>query len=197
MEQLARLEEESKSRGSVCSSLRQSLVRELNNNESAINEVEEYKRQIETAEQRWKPETVDAVERKIQVKKLRELVQTARAGHDDDDVVVHMTSDGAQTTCPLTMGPLEKPVLNRECGHVYSTAGIIGLLCQGNIPGAVPTSLEEVNPTYIKRCPRVGCSNEVSAGVLERDFRTEASQRHAQRRAVTQQEDQDDDVEVL
>jgi SUMO ligase MMS21 Smc5/6 complex component len=195
-EELARLEEECVARGSVCSSIRQSLVREANNGESAINEVEEYRRQVAVAEQRWKPENVNAVEKNRLVKKVRELVRTVRDGADDD-IVMQTTSDSAPQHCPCTMGPLENPVVNKQCGHVYSTAGIIGLLCQGRA-GHVPSKIEDVNPTFQKPCPRVGCSKIVNASMLERDFRTEASQRQARRRAATQHDpDDDDNVEEL
>lgn len=199
VEQLARLQEESKARGRVCSSIRTALLREINNDEAAVNDTEEYKRQLEVASQRWKPESSDAISRNTEVKKLREMVRKANSGDDDDEVVVQMTTDGAVGTCPVTQGPLDAPLRNRECGHVYSTVGIIGALCQGNnVTGAPPKMLQDVNPLFTKKCPRAGCAGQVNASMLERDYRTENTQRIAQRRAATQQqEDNDDDIEVL
>lgn len=199
VEQLARLQEESAARGRICLNLRTSLVREINNDEAAINDTEEYKRQVEVTSQRWKPgtESDGILSRKTDVRNLRVMVRRVTSGDDDDEVQVQMTTDGAVGTCPVTQGPLEDPLVNRECGHVYSTVGIIGALCQGNIRGLAPKKLEDVNPTFTKNCPRAGCTGKVNASMLERDFRTENTLRFAQRRAATQQEDPDDDVEVL
>lgn len=179
--------------------LKTSLIREINNDEAAINDTEEYTRQIEVASQRWKPgaESDEVVSRKTDVKKLREMVRRVTCGEDDDEVQVQMTTDGTVATCPITQGPLDDPLVNTECGHVYSTVGIIGALCQGNNRGPDPKRIEDVNPTFTKDCPRAGCTGKVNASMLERDFRTENTLRFAQRRAATQQEDADDDIEVL
>jgi SUMO ligase MMS21 Smc5/6 complex component len=196
VEQMARMDAESKARGRVCGSIRHLLVRERNNNEDPVNEVEEYQRQIEVEQPSWTAQEAAAVEGNRHVKLLRRLVATEENG-DDDNVIVQ-TSGETQRRCPCTCGPLERPVVNKECEHVYSTAGIIGYLYQGN-GGRVPKKMEDVNPALTKPCPCAGCTSSVRAAGLERDFRTENSQRHAQRRAETQHGNavDDDDVEEL
>lgn len=63
----------------------------------------------------------------------------------DDDLAIE---ENIPTIDPLTKGPLENPVKNRICGHIYGKLTMEAAIKQGNI-----------------RCPQMGCMNKQMVAV--------------------------------
>ncbi|KAI0559417.1 E3 SUMO-protein ligase Nse2 (Mms21) [Gracilaria domingensis] len=108
-------------------------------------------------------------------------------GTTDNDIEEDMTTQQAQSLCPILKCALDNPMKNMVCGHVYSLKGAIHLLMQANASSSrtVPSTLAEVPDHYSARCPQYGCNKLLKPSTLKRDFATELTQR--QQQASTQE----------
>ena len=104
---------------------------------------------------------------------------------DDDDDELICVGASAITQCPIMCAPLTDPRRNTRCGHVYSKAGIEGLLQQHN--GRRGDML----------CPVAGCSATVSSSTLKVDRKAAQAGRRRERRADSQRRQRESSQEVL
>lgn len=178
LSKLVALDAETSARSNICASMRHDLVREQQYGEAAVKELEKYDAELKAKSHLWSdPATIS------QHRHMREIdAHLAAVSGADDDVVIGGSIPSTQR-CPISGGPMEKPVVNTVCGHSYSTAGIIAYLCQLNPRErrAKIVAVEDLPISYVANCPNAGCRSQVSRATLDRDYAREASQRLATR----------------
>jgi Zinc-finger of the MIZ type in Nse subunit len=182
------MDRECKARHEVCATIRNKILLERANDAAPISEVDVYKTEVDAKRHTWT--APDAVKNERFIKKIDGYIALA-SGAGDDELVMAESGNDANRRCPVTGGEMELPLVNTTCGHVYSTAGIIGLLCQANRFRLV-SKLDAIPETLSGKCPVAGCQSSVSKGSLERDFAAEMSQRQARKAAANRRTHPDD-----
>jgi SUMO ligase MMS21 Smc5/6 complex component len=181
-------------RHEICSDIRGRIIRERANNAAPINEVDMYKLEVDAKRHTWTDANATRGDRHM--KEIDKFIAKL-SGSDDDDIVVAAAAAVRNKRCPITGGEIEKPLCNKKCSHVYSTAGIVGMLCQSNGSPQLST-LAQIPDHFSAKCPVAGCQHTVSKEFLERDYAMEMSQRQARKAAANREsyDDNDDDADV-
>uniref|UniRef100_A0A182NHZ7 E3 SUMO-protein ligase NSE2 n=1 Tax=Anopheles dirus TaxID=7168 RepID=A0A182NHZ7_9DIPT len=139
----------------------------MNNHRKAMAEscreqsVEEFDRRYASATDKKKPQVRGHKRYKDFVHYAKPLLKPSAGATQDDqdgaDGELVIESDGSNMIDPITKRPLEVPVRNKQCSHVYEKSAIEELLKQ--------------NPRT--RCPVMGCAAQgyVQLQLLELDVR--------------------------
>lgn len=195
--ELSKIEAEADARRSASKEMSRQLNAELNNNAPIQDFMDLFHSGVSAAERIRDRHSVNNAE---SVEIVQKHIATVSGDDDEDDDVAAIATniEGQIKRCPYTGKPIENPVKNKNCGHVLSLEGAIALLCvQYGGSRRLPTKLSEVPDHLVASCPTVGCTSNINSSSLERDFRTERSQRQAQTASARRDSMDTSGIEVL